>query len=185
MMMPAETYEKMKDTIIWAYAVPEDRIPPAPPPPAPKTEMPEKTVTAPDPLITGLPQPMWDRFETRPVTVDPDLTAGPIPLTPPGTREPVLIAARPDPSRLGDFQPAYPASMIRQQVEGFAKVRVHIAISGRVDAVELIECTDEAFWKATREQALRRWRFTPATRDGIAIPAEQVMTVRFRLSDIG
>ncbi|MDQ4420521.1 TonB family protein [Sphingobium sp. DEHP117] len=98
--------------------------------------------------------------------------------------QPVLVAAIPDPRRLPDFQPDYPAAMIRAQTEGYATVRVHISASGRVETVELIDTNDSAFWKATRKQALERWRFRPATRDGVAEPSEKVMTVRFRLSDL-
>ena len=51
-------------------------------------------------------------------------------------------------------------------------------------AVELIEATDPAFWEATRKQALKYWRFRPATRDGMPVTSDQIMTVRFRLADI-
>lgn len=98
--------------------------------------------------------------------------------------QPVLVIAVPDPKRLRDFQPEYPPAMIRAQTEGFATVRVHISAAGRVESVELIDTNDSAFWQATREQALKRWRFRPATRDGVAEPSDRVMTVRFRLADL-
>jgi len=189
MVMPGETYQKLKDGIIWAYPVPAEPEPQPPPPEAKAPPEPQQrtTVTVPAPLTPDLPVPAWNTIETGPVTLDPGLAGG---LAGTGQiraaeHKPIFVDARPDPSRMRDFQPDYPAAMIRQQVEGFARVRVHIAANGRVDSVDLIECTDEAFWKATREQALRRWRFMPATRDGIAIPADRVMTVRFRLSDLG
>lgn len=99
-------------------------------------------------------------------------------------QQPVLVSAVPDPSRLRDFQPAYPPAMIRAQMEGYATVRVWISASGRVEQVELVDTNDSAFWKATRDQALKRWRFRPATRDGEAVASERVMTVRFRLADL-
>ena len=98
---------------------------------------------------------------------------------------PIWIEARPDPAYLPGFQPEYPGAMVRAQKEGKVTVRVHISAQGRVEAIDLIETSDPAFWQATREQALRRWRFRPATRDGEPVPSERVMTVRFRLSDLG
>ena len=98
--------------------------------------------------------------------------------------EPVVVSAVPDPKRLRDFQPPYPPAMIRAQMEGYATVRVFIDAAGRVVSVELVDTSDSAFWKATRDQALKSWRFRPATRDGEAVSSERVMTVRFRLSDL-
>lgn len=99
-------------------------------------------------------------------------------------QQPVLVSAVPDPSRLRDFQPAYPPAMIRAQREGYATVKVWISASGRVEQVELVDTNDSAFWKATRDQALKHWRFRPAKRDGEAVASERLMTVRFRLADL-
>jgi len=41
--------------------------------------------------------------------------------------------------------------------------------------------TDAAFFEATRTQALRHWRFQPATRDGIPVESWRTMTVKFKL----
>ena len=98
--------------------------------------------------------------------------------------DPVFIRASLDQRRIGDIQPPYPGAMIRAQMEGFVKVHVFIGADGRVSSVELIEATDPAFWEATRKQALKYWRFRPATRDGMPVTSDQIMTVRFRLADI-
>ena len=39
-----------------------------------------------------------------------------------------------------------------------------------------------AFAKATEKQALKAWRFKPATRDGIAVEDWQTLTVRFDIN---
>ena len=57
-----------------------------------------------------------------------------------------------------DLQPPYPPSEVRAQRGGRVQVRVTIGIDGRVTAVEQISATSNAFWEATRTQALRRWR---------------------------
>ena len=70
--------------------------------------------------------------------------------------------------------------MIRAEMEGFATVRVLIGTDGRVKQVE---ASDTAFLDATRKQALSKWRFLPATRDGEPVESWREMTVRFQLPD--
>jgi protein TonB len=68
-------------------------------------------------------------------------------------------------------------------MEGFATVRVLIGTDGRVKQVEAVKASDPAFLDATRKQALAKWRFLPATRDGEAVESWREMTVRFQLPD--
>ena len=49
--------------------------------------------------------------------------------------------------------------------------------------VEKVRATSDAFFRATEQQALRHWRFKPATLDGKPIESRTTMTVRFRLTD--
>ena len=79
------------------------------------------------------------------------------------------------------LQPPYPASLQRSGTEGSVTVRVRIDARGRVIAVELVKASDDGFWRATERQALRHWRFTPATLDGRPIESSRLMTVRFKL----
>ena len=79
------------------------------------------------------------------------------------------------------FQPSYPSRLARQDIEGVAVVRVLIGSDGRVKAVEQVSATDPEFFEATRTQAMRHWRFKPATRDGVAVESWRTMTVRFEL----
>lgn len=92
---------------------------------------------------------------------------------------PVLVDAAPDSRYLADFQPDYPASERREARDGRVVVRVLIGSDGRVKAVERVSATSDAFFDATRQRALGRWRFTPATRDGVKIESWHRMTVRF------
>lgn len=60
-------------------------------------------------------------------------------------------------------------------------MKVLVGIDGRVKAVELVSADDPGFAEATRRQALRHWRFRPATRDGVPVESWRTMTVRFRM----
>lgn len=100
------------------------------------------------------------------------------PLLPPA---PVMISAKRDARFTADFQPSYPPGMIRDEVEGSVTVRVLIGTDGRVKSVETVASDHQDFFEATRTQALKRWRFKPATKDGVAVESWQTLTVRFQI----
>jgi protein TonB len=66
---------------------------------------------------------------------------------------------------------------------GKVTVRVLIGTDGRVKQVEPVTATSDAFFRATRDQALRRWRFRPGTRDGVPQEAWRTMSVTFVMAD--
>lgn len=113
--------------------------------------------------------------------IDPGPTIILPPADPP--RAPVLVDAGIDPRALPQFQPDYPGAMIRQGLEGSVTVRVTINAEGRVTDIARVSATDESFWLATQRHALRKWRFRPATRDGVPVATTKIMTVRFTLTD--
>ena len=90
------------------------------------------------------------------------------------------MAARLDSS--SELQPPYPAAEERAEVEGSVVIRILIGTDGRVKAVEKVRATSDAFFRATERQALRHWRFKPATVDGRPVESRQTMTVRFQLN---
>lgn len=166
-----------------------DNVPPPPPnKPVEQQQRAKKAdpIFAPDRLVdTKVPQ------DTGVTTTSTETNAGPIldgmggddiagsvrDLTSPPT--PIFKAALRDPRFARDFQPDYPVSKLKLEIEGTATVRVLVGTDGRVRQVEVIRATDPDFAKATEKQALRAWRFKPATRDGVAVEDWQTLTVRF------
>jgi periplasmic protein TonB len=71
---------------------------------------------------------------------------------------------------------------LRLEIEGSVTVRVLIGTDGRVRQVQVVRATDPEFAKATERQALRAWRFKPATRDGVPVEDWQTLTVRFDIN---
>lgn len=188
LLIPKEVIDTFRPSPpIETYPVPEDPPPPLDPVEDART----------DPQIETKPQPQ------RPTATDPliALPKGDTPLTgndrsgdsgpitppyippPPPLPDPVLTDASIDPRAAAGFQPDYPGTMIRQGVEGAVTVRVSISPEGRVTAIEKVNATDESFWLATQRHALRKWRFRPATRDGVAIASTKTLTVRFTLTN--
>jgi periplasmic protein TonB len=111
-----------------------------------------------------------------------DIVPPPRPPLPP---LPVRRAAQVDPRYAGDLQPPYPPSEQRAQRDGRVQVRVTIGADGRVVAIALLSATSDAFWRVTQQQALRRWRFRPATVDGRPVEDSKVINLVFRITDTG
>lgn len=167
---------------------------PLTPPPPPEPVRQERT----DSKIDSKPLPQKPTI-TDPIVAlpkgDPPLTgqpgagtaidSGPTIILPPADppRAPVLTEPAIDPRALAAFQPDYPGAMIRQGMAGVVTVRVNISPEGRVSDIEKISATEESFWLATQRHALRKWRFRPATRDGVAVASTKILTVRFTLTD--
>lgn len=186
LMMPKEMIRQFTETPLETYGIPET-VPPPPEKPAPQTDSkvpsrPTAQPTATEPLVKTPDSGFTIR--TDPV-LEPGSGTGTVtpPYTPPAP-DPVLVDASIDPRALAMFQPDYPGAMVRQGMEGKVTVRVTIGADGRVIDIERLSTTDEAFWLATQRHALRKWRFRPATRDGVAVSSSKVLTVHFRLADV-
>lgn len=96
---------------------------------------------------------------------------------------PVLIGARLDQHYAASFQPVYPPDERRAEREGHVVVKVLIGVDGRVKQVERVSAASDSFFAVTRDRALGKWRFTPATRDGVPVESWQTMNVSFVLHD--
>ena len=94
---------------------------------------------------------------------------------------PVIVAPGIDPRYADALQPSYPAEERRAGAEGRVVVRVLVGTDGRVKDVVRVSAASDAFWRATEDQARRRWRFKPGTRDGVPVEAWRTMTLTFRL----
>ncbi|MDK2761115.1 MAG: TonB family protein [Sphingopyxis sp.] len=158
-------------------------------PPAPKPEV-RKEATSKTTSTTETVEPTVPLTTTTenvvnsgPKTTDfviPD--AGSAYVSPVDPPKPQLLIAQLDPRFAGVFQPEYPASEQRRELEGVVKVRVLIGADGRVKAVELVSTDSPGFFEETKRRALAKWRFKPATRGGVAEESWKEMTVRFQIS---
>lgn len=178
-------------TSIDTYPVaPEPPPPPPDPQPTTKVKTPqiEKIFTPPPvnpPPVSNLPP--VDLSPTPPpappagnigTSLEPVPTVLPTPAA-----KPVLSDAFVDPHYQNMLQPPYPAEEQRAGNSGRVVVRVLIGIDGRVKQVEKISAASDAFFAATQRQALGKWRFKPATKDGVPIEQWKVMSLRFQIED--
>ena len=92
------------------------------------------------------------------------------------------VGAKPDPRALAFFQPDYPPSALRLEQEGTVILRVRVGTDGRIlEAIVLSSSGYDSLDRAAVMQALRKWRFTPATENGVAVESWVKAPVRFEL----
>ena len=186
-LIKSPVFRHMADPTV-VTLIDDDTVPPPEhqPPPPPREQPQQREV--PDhvtPIVDTHPTgPTVDAHQEN--TVIASNTAGnatDIPILPPPPPPPVRRAAQIDPS--SQLQPPYPPSEYRAQRDGRVQVRVTIGPDGRVTDVVRLSATSDAFWEVTRQQALRHWRFRPATVDGRTVEETRVMSLIFRIVDQG
>ena len=67
-------------------------------------------------------------------------------------------------------------------IGGIVRVRVTVAADGSVDRLELAEGSGNRYLDRAAMEAVRRWRFQPATRNGQPISADVVVPISFNPS---
>jgi len=184
---PAETVQpkppvKVASTRMKAPPKPE---PEAPPPP---NEEAKEKPAEPPPLVTGL---------TLSSTSTAGAVAAPVGNTLHGAPE--AVAADPNsvksykasnyapiyqvdspPQVLSEIKIPYPPEAKRQGIEGKVVLALSIDTSGNVTEVRVISGPGHGLNEAARE-ALKRYRFRPATKDGAAVATEIQYAYRFLL----
>jgi len=119
-------------------------------------------------VITGPP----------PVITDGDETTGGSAMV-----QPVIVGVRPD-SRYPLSQPPYPPSAVRAGNVGSAEIEIYVLPDGRVGDARLIKSTGfDALDRSTLDEAKRKWRLKPATRDGVPFAEWHRMRVTFKLNE--
>jgi vitamin B12 transporter len=92
---------------------------------------------------------------------------------------PPLEMSPPDPMRKVD--PKYIADAVADRVEGIVRLSAVIRKDGRVESVELLKHLDARLDKSA-EEALAKWQFEPARRDGTPVDVDAVFEIPFRLA---
>lgn len=77
--------------------------------------------------------------------------------------------------------PMYPPDAVQQGLEGRVILSVTIAVTGSVTKVTVTESCGHPSLDQAALDAVRRWRFSPATRDGKPVEWTARLPIRFRL----
>lgn len=87
------------------------------------------------------------------------------------------------PVALNKVDPAYPAELIRDKVEGTVVLYAVIRANGVVDSVRVLQSVDDRLDQSAIS-ALQRWRFRPGTKHGAPVDIEAVVQIPFRLTKL-
>ncbi len=96
--------------------------------------------------------------------------------------DPIIADAKLNARYSKQFQPPYPSGLLRMGEEGMITVRVLVGTNGRAKQIELIDSPHDGFWTATKRHALKKWRFEPATKDGVRFESWITLKVRFQIN---
>ena len=180
-----------KPSIFEGYPVKEPPPPPPikPEPPKAETKSPPKEViyTPPVPTLPLPPvNPLPTTRETPPPNPGPLVGTNPDPtplVEPTPIAKPVIVGPEIDPRYANLLQPPYPPEEQRAGNSGRVVLRVLVGTDGRVKQVEKVSAASDAFFAAAQRQAFGKWRFKPATKDGVPIEQWKVMSLRFQIED--
>jgi len=79
--------------------------------------------------------------------------------------------------------PVYPPRCLRMGIEGRVRVRVLVGENGKVQEVTLDRSSGESALDESALEAVRTWRFEPASRNGVPVRAWAIVPVEFKLLD--
>jgi protein TonB len=181
---PKVVTQQLKD--FTAINIPAEKPKPVPTPKPvehPKTQHDEQQIVVPQSNndVKPIDATPIDFTDHTPVTFPP-ADGGNGTVIPEVAKPPVMLGANIDPRYASNFQPAYPADEIRAGNAGRVTVKVLIGTDGRVKDIEMVSAASDSFWEATRRQALSKWRFKPATCDGVPYETWKTMNVSFVLN---
>ena len=183
----------------------------AQPPPAPPAETPPAPAPPPPPPPPPREEPPLPRGEQGPPPPqpkpEPEAPPAPTPQQPPPPtpQAPQTFAAvnlgnadedqealsvtgknvvppRPD-AAFHNKPPQYPADAARRGHEGLVLVRARVSEAGVPSSVDIITSSGDSSLDRAARDAVQLWRFTPARNNGIAVPFDYDVSLRFGLND--
>ncbi len=96
--------------------------------------------------------------------------------------QPLIVGVSQD-SRHPLSQPPYPPADIRAGNTGTADIEIYVLPSGRVGDARIVRSTGFATLdQSALDEAKRKWRLTPATRDGVPFAQWHRLRVTFKLN---
>jgi periplasmic protein TonB len=76
--------------------------------------------------------------------------------------------------------PIYPAEFRAAGIGGYAVTEFIVDESGRPTQVQIVHASDRAF-AAAALVAMRQWRFSPGTKNGVAVRCREEIPLEFKL----
>ena len=153
---------------------------PAPPEPQPEVPRPEKyqpDIHVPTPAVPIDVPDTENQIIAQQIDIPPiidNVTTEP---------QPTLVSVRQD-SRYPLTQPTYPARDIREGNEGTVELEIYVLPTGRIgDARVIRSAGSPSLDQSAIDEAKRKWRMLPATRDGEPYAQWHRLKVTFNLKN--
>jgi protein TonB len=165
-------------------ASPPAAVVPAAPPPAvpvvPKIAAPAARPAPPSPAPAPRPRAAAQQ-PAAPVAAPPAAAASPAAPAQTIARPVVTVPPRPV-AGLSKAEPVYPALALRRHEEGRVMLRVQVSPEGMPVAVLVLAGSGNASLDEAAAVAVRLWRFTPATSNGVPVAATADVPIEFRIA---
>lgn len=154
----------------------EGRELPSLPAPLPEDVMVDAPAALPDATTAGM-EGEQPRIVEPPAPAPPP--PAPVPTAPPA---PPIASNVPDqpPRAISSPAPDYPRNAQRRGIGGTVVIRVDVTGRGDVESLELEQSSGDRDLDRAALQAVRRWRFDPATRDGRPVAASVRVPINFQ-----
>ena len=153
--------------------------PPPPAPPLPKEETVAKIEEQPAPPLEVKPSPPPPKPVKAPAPPTASASKAANPVTPTGA--PGASGATSRPSALYNPPPSYPNESKRANEEGAVLLSVQVNAAGRADTITVSKSSGFQRLDRAASEAVRRWKFKPATRNGEPIATIVDVPIVFRL----
>jgi len=165
---PAPEQPPQPDDVTIPVATP---VPPAPTPPA---QVPPPVHIPPPPVIPPKPHlvPTVARGDGSAPKPGKDATTA-------SSEGGAIMEAKPD--YLSNPPPVYPDSSRREKQEGLAVLSVIIGTDGRPETISLQTGSGFAALDQAALEAVRKWRFRPASLGSLKVKSRVIIPIRFRL----
>lgn len=124
-------------------------------------------------------QPSWPRIVEQ-ILLPPPAPPAPVePPPPPPAPRAIAMAPGNTPIPIESPAPRYPVQALRRGESGTVVLRAHVGADGVPYAVDLVQGSGSRTLDRAASEAVRRWRFRPAQRDGQPVPAQVQIPIVF------
>ena len=134
---------------------------------------------------SGMGMPRESAEASSPMIESPRMPLPPPPPLPPPARSaaPTAMASGDAPVPIQSPAPLYPPDALRRGESGTVLLRVHVGPDGVPVAIDLVRSSRSRALDRAATEAVRRWRFRPAQRDGQAVNGAVQIPIAFSTQD--
>lgn len=137
-------------------------------------------VASDDGNASGLRVPREAAPSATPIGDEPRIIEPPAPPpAPPAPVAPQVVADSGEPIPVSRPAPRYPAEALRRGIGGTVRVQATVAPDGSVERMDLAESSGNRHLDRAAMEAVRRWKFKPATRNGQPVTATVIVPLEF------